>query len=110
MKRIAVGIVVTILCSAHADTISPLLARGYTVMPQPQIVTLGASDFSFSADWKLEVRGVRSDEPAVQVLQEDLERRYRLKLTQRDRGAGVLRLIVAANSAKLGQAQDKDRA
>ena len=58
------------LCFAHAeaDAVSPLAARGYTVMPQPQTVRLGASDFQFSSDWRLELQGVAPGDAAVEVL------------------------------------------
>ena len=111
MKRIVITLALTFLCIilARADTVSTLYARGYTVMPQPQVVKLGSSDFVFSADWKLELQGVAPGDAAVQVLQEELDRRFRLKLTKPGRGAGALRLVVAANSARTGEAQDRDR-
>ena len=53
-------LVIFLYCLAplQADTVSPLYARGYTVMPQPQVAKLGASDHIFSAEWKLELKGV----------------------------------------------------
>ena len=36
-------------------TASPLLARGYTVLPEPQKVTLGGPDFEFTASWQVEL-------------------------------------------------------
>ena len=67
MKQFAA--VFLFLCFAHAraDTLSPLAARGYTVMPQPQMVRLGASDFPFSRDWRLELQGVAPSDAAVSV-------------------------------------------
>src|SRR6266481_1648496 len=111
MKLCALRLALTLFCFAggRADTVSPLSARGYTVLPQPQVVTLGQSDFQVSSDWKLELRGVASDDMAVQVLQEELDRRFLLKLTKQGRGAGTLRLILAANAARVGEAQDRDR-
>jgi len=38
-----------------AATVSPLLARGYTVIPEPQKVTLRGSDFEFTPFWQLEL-------------------------------------------------------
>ena len=38
-----------------------------------------------------------------------LRRRYHVKLTNSGRGAGTLRLVVAPNSARVGEAQDRDR-
>ena len=79
MKPIAV---LASLCvtPAWGATVSPLFARGYTVMPQPQVVRLGASDFVFSRDWKVELQGVASGDAAVDVLKEELEKRFLLKL------------------------------
>jgi hexosaminidase len=97
------------LSPAWGDTVSPLLARGHVVMPQPQVVRLGASDFEFSRDWAVERQGVAPGDAAVEVLNDELARRYHLKLTNSSRGAGTLRLVVAPNSAKVGEAQDRDR-
>jgi hypothetical protein len=49
MRRIGAGLILALFgfISARAETVSVLFARGYTVMPQPQMVTLGASDFVF---------------------------------------------------------------
>ena len=78
-------------------------------MPQPQEVRLGATDFVFSRDWKLELQGVAPADVAVQVLQEEIEKRFLLKLANPSRAAGTLRLVIAANSARVGDAQDRDR-
>ena len=78
-------------------------------MPQPQVVRLGASDFVFSRDWKMELQGVAAGDAAVEVLNEELERRFHLKLVNSGRAAGTLRLVIAPNSAKVGEAQDRDR-
>jgi hypothetical protein len=37
-----------------AETVSPLLGRGYTVIPQPQEVTLTGREFEFGGGWRLE--------------------------------------------------------
>jgi hexosaminidase len=97
------------LAPAWAGTVSPLLARGHVVMPQPQVVRLGASDFVFSRDWKLESQGVATGDAAVEVLNQELDRRYHLKLANSGSEAGTLRLVVAPNSATVGEAQDRDR-
>src|SRR5881397_1425522 len=109
MKSTATGLLLmlSVLAPARPDTVSPLYARGYTVMPEPQSVKLGPSDFPFGADWKLEVQGTSPNDSAVEMLNEELEKRFRLKLN--GRGPGVLRLTMAPNSATVGQAQDRDR-
>jgi len=78
-------------------------------LPHPQVVRLGASDFVFSRDWGLEQQGVASEDAAVEVLREELERRFLFKLADSGSGAGRLRLVVARNSARVGEAQDRDR-
>src|ERR1051326_4319035 len=106
--RITLLFIIACLTQVHADTVSPLYARGYTVMPQPQIVKLDSSDFVFSTDWKLELQGVGSNDAAVQTLREELVQRFRLKLSGSGQ-AGTLRLNLAPNSVSVGEAQDRDR-
>ncbi len=108
MKPATVLILIAI-APASAATASALFARGYTVMPQPQMVRLGPSDFVFSRDWKLEREGVGPASAAIEILNDDLERRFRLKLANPARPAGTLRLVIAPNSARVGSAQDRDR-
>ena len=109
MKTLA-ALLLLWLSSASAATTSPLSARGYTVMPQPQAVRLGSSDFAFSRDWRLELQGVAPTDSAVQVLKEELARRFLLNLGLKSSNAAeTLRLVVAANSARVGTAQDRDR-
>src|SRR3989442_11488664 len=109
MKQFAAVFLFLYFAHARADTVSPLLARGYTLMPQPQMVRLGASDFPFSRDWRLELQGVAPSDAAVEVLHEELARRFLLKLANPSRAAGTLRLAIAPNSARVGEAQDRNR-
>src|SRR5258708_34166340 len=103
MTRRSLTLVIFCSCIARADTVSPLYARGYTVLPQPQVVKLGAEDFVFLPDWKLELQGVEPNDIAIQVLREEL------KLSNSSHPSGTLRLILAPNSAIVGEAQDRDR-
>src|SRR5690242_9951549 len=111
MKRIATALILIIPCLtlARAETVSPLSARGYTVLPQPQVVKLGPSDFEFGAGWKIEVQGVSPNDVAVETIKEELERRFRLKLSEPRRANAVLRLTMAPNSVQVGEAQDHNR-
>ncbi len=89
---------------------SPLYERGYTVMPEPQRVTLSGSDFQFSSDWRLELgAGLKLGDTPVEALEEDLESRFHLRLRAQHAGRSVLRLSIAANSAMVGAAQDRDK-
>jgi len=108
MKCIPV-IVFAFLFAARAETVSPLLARGHVVMPQPQVVRLGVGEFVFTGDWSVVREGVGSGDAAVEVLHEELERRFHWKAAASGHPAGTLRLVIAPNSAKVGAAQDRDR-
>jgi len=88
---------------------SPLLARGYTVLPDPQKVSLAGGDFPFGADWRLALGpGVPADEVALETLREDLGTRFRLRLNPRGK-AGVVHLEIRPGSVAIGQALDRDR-
>lgn len=90
-------------------TVSPLLARGYTVLPEPQRVVLGTADFRFGADWRLELgNAVRPDSIAVQSLKEDLDWRFHVRLSGQGR-AGVLRLAIVPRTVAIGEALDRDK-
>jgi len=94
-----------------AETVPPLSARGYTVLPVPQKVTLGSQDFAFTDGWQLVLEsGVRSGDVAVESLKEQLRERFYLNVTDtasaRGQG-GVIRLQVAPKSVAIGDATDR---
>jgi len=102
-----------------AQSVSPLFARGYTVLPEPQKVLLGAGDFAFTSNWRLAVdASVPSNDVAVEILQQDLASRFHLHLpakdAQRSRGpdstgeAGVLSLLISPNAVQVGDASNPD--
>ncbi|HLJ16827.1 MAG TPA: beta-N-acetylhexosaminidase [Bryobacteraceae bacterium] len=94
----------------HAATVSTLLARGYTVIPEPQKVELRAGDFRFGPDWKLELgAGVEKNSAAAEALKADLESRFHLSLSGAGHGSGILRLDIASGSVTPGSAQDRNR-
>jgi hexosaminidase len=93
-----------------ASSVSPLYERGYTVMPEPQKVTLGSEDFRFGPEWRIELgAGVKPADAAVEVLKEDLDSRFHLRLGTQRPSHRVLRLTMAPNSVAIGAAQDSDR-
>jgi len=104
---------VLVLCSphwGHAETVSPLYARGYTVMPVPQRVKLADRDFRFGADWRLDLgAGIPRDDVAVQSLREELESRAQIILAGPNSrtAAGVLKLSVIPNSITVSGAADR---
>ncbi len=92
-----------------AATVSPLAARGYALLPEPQKIELGAAEFRFGPDWRVEPgSGVSADGVAVETLREELETRFHLRL--REGGAGhIVRLAIASGSVEVGAAADRDR-
>ena len=95
---------------ATAATASPLFARGYTVVPPPQQVTLSGEDFEFTPAWALELApGVKADDVAVTSVKEDLAERFHLKLREaKGRGGGPrLKLAIAAKAVEVGEATDR---
>lgn len=99
--------------SLISETSSPLAARGYSVLPVPQKVTLTANDFTLDNRWKLELDGeVKENDVAVDNLKSRLASRFHLNLV----GAGpgrlvseVIRLELRPNSVSIGQAIDRNK-
>ncbi len=95
---------VLLASNGYAATSSPLFSRGYTVIPSPQKVSLGAKDFEFTRAWRLELgSGIKPDDMAVQSLNEQLQERFQLTLGGSG-NPGVVHLAVAPNSVKIGTA------
>jgi hexosaminidase len=91
----------------RAATASPLFARGYTVIPQPQKVTLGDEDFEFGASWRLELGpGVASSDISVESLKEELQQRFHFALTEVKAGS-ILKLSVDPHAVEVGEAADR---
>ena len=110
---VTVVLVLSAAGQAGAATASPLYARGYTVIPEPQKVTLGARDFQFSPEWRLELgRGVPPNDVAVESLKDDLQTRFRVTLSGQGgarAGAKTLHLGVVPNSISVGEATDREK-
>jgi hexosaminidase len=94
-----------------AEVVPPLSARGYTVLPVPQRVVLGPQDFAFTDGWRLALeRGVKSDDVAVESLQEQLRERFYLSLADTAAASGrsgVIRLELTPKSVAVGEATDR---
>jgi hypothetical protein len=103
MKLLALAVLT--FTPLRAATVSPLFARGYNVLPQPQVARLGPSDFPFTGGWKVERQGVAATDTAVELLNEELAKLPRVTAA----GSGTLRLLVAPGSATVGAAQVRDR-
>ena len=92
-------------------TLSPLFARGYTLIPTPQNVVLGTKDFEFTPAWRLESGpGIKPDDTAIQSLKEGLQERFGMTLRGSRDAAGVVHLVVAPNQVVVGGTIDKDKA
>jgi hexosaminidase len=91
---------------AKAAATSALLARGYTVLPQPQQSNLRANDFRFAGEWKVEIgNGVAPDSIAAEVLREELRSRFSIHAGST---GSALHLDIAPGSVKPGRAQDRN--
>jgi hypothetical protein len=95
----------------RGDTVSPLTARGYTVLPIPQKVSLGSRDFALTDGWQLVLeRGVQTGDIAGRSLNELLNERCGLSLSEKGASrAGVVRLTVTPSAVAIGDASDRDR-
>ena len=94
-----------------AATASPLLARGYTVIPEPQKVTLGGPDFEFTTSWRLELGpGVKASDIAVGSLKKELQERFHLALLEAKGEVGPrLKLAIAPQAVEVGEATDREK-
>ncbi len=112
MKSFLIAVIIGSLGSgAVAQTVSPLFARGYTVLPEPQKIFLQDHDFAFGEGWQLKLdKSVASNDVAVQVLREDLADRFDVTLDAAGKQAGVLILRIAKDSVTIGNAQDNNKA
>jgi hexosaminidase len=96
--------------TSGAATVSPLFARGYTLIPEPQRVELKGADFRFDSAWRLRLGpGVGANDVAVEGLKEQLARRYQLSLAA-EGAAKTVNLQIRPDSVAVGQATDRDRA
>lgn len=109
-------LLIVILIAARDGTaagVSPLCARGYTVVPEPQQVTLRGGQFAFSDVWRLELaHGVDPNDVAVQSLKEDLKSRSGVTLSAvsgKRTESQTVRLAILPNSVAIGQAADRDK-
>ena len=86
---------------------SPLFARGYTVIPEPQQVRLKAGNFPFGPSWQLKLdSGVAKDDVAVETLREDLSSRFNVRLSSSGSSGGTLTLRIQPGSVAVGKSLD----
>src|SRR5665213_3045622 len=111
MRAFLIAAIFGWFCSiGFTQTVSPLFARGYTVIPEPQKVSLGADDFTFGQSWQLKVdKEIASDDVAVEALREDLFTRFHVKLGASGGSGGILSLRIAHGSVQIGNALDRNK-
>ncbi|MGO8719676.1 MAG: glycoside hydrolase family 20 zincin-like fold domain-containing protein [Acidobacteriaceae bacterium] len=98
-------------CGGLAQTVSPLFARGYTVIPEPQKVSLDAHDFTFGPSWQLEVgKSVAAGDVAVETLREDLNTRFDVRLGASGSSSDILSLRIEPGNVPIGEALDSNKA
>ncbi|HVX67264.1 MAG TPA: beta-N-acetylhexosaminidase [Bryobacteraceae bacterium] len=91
-------------------TVSPLAARGYTVVPEPQRVELAGPDVPFGPAWRLESgAGVTAGDSAVESLREDLKARLGLEESRGAAPATVIALSVRPGAVEIGKTLDPER-
>lgn len=104
------GLIFLLNFAVSAAAVSPLFERGYTVLPQPQVVQLRAGDIRFGPDWRLELGpGVQRSNVAVESLTEDLQSRFGVQLAGGRNVNKLLRLAITPSSVSIGSAIDRDQ-
>jgi hexosaminidase len=94
---------------ASAASVSPLFARGYAVIPEPQKVELKSTDFQLDNQWGLRPGdGVNANDVATEALQLQLEQRYHLNLATGGQ-VSIIQLAVRPNSVEIGKTTDANR-
>ena len=98
---------------ALSQTSSPLVSKGYAVLPVPQEVTLTGKDFALDGHWKLELEGeVKENDVAVESLKGGLASRFHLSFAETGSSplvSGVIQLDLRPKSVSIGQAIDRNR-
>jgi hypothetical protein len=101
------------LSSAHAASLSPLAAQGRSVLPVPQQVMLGTTEFAVTNEWQLTLDpGISANDVAVESLKEQLTARLHLTLSESKstrRGNGIVRLALAPGAVSIGNATDRNK-
>lgn len=97
--------------SLHGQAASPLFARGFAVLPQPQEVSLQPDEISLdSSNWRLQADpSVPADSIAVESLIEGLRERDGIQLSQSAISSFTLHLEIKPGSIQPGALRDPDR-
>ena len=94
-----------------AQSVSPLFERGYTVLPTPQKVELGAKDIELTREWRLQVDKTAQGDIAADELSALLAERYHLRFgNSKTNSAGpIVRLAIGADSTAVTGVNDRDK-
>ena len=94
---------------ASASPVSPLFARGYAVIPEPQKVELKSRDFQLDSQWGLRPGdGVNANDVSTETLKLQLEQRYHLSLAPGGQ-VSIIQLAVRPNSVQIEKTTDANR-
>jgi hexosaminidase len=89
---------VTIMAQTQAfGVVTPLRARGYTVLPTPQQVDLEQGDIQLDGSWKISLQDVKADDIAAGTLAQGLREKTGFDLSA-GQGAKVIRLAIKAGA------------
>ena len=103
------AILLTLVVSGAAFAESPLASRGYSVLPEPQRVTLRTGDFRFGPAWSIQRKGVAAGDIAAASLGEELRSRFHLPAAGRSGGVRVT-LAIAPGSVEVANQAAADQA
>ncbi len=96
---LTVCMAVTIMTQTQASgVVTPLRARGYTVLPTPQQVELQANDIPIDASWKIVRADLKTDDIAVATLTQGLREKTGLDLAVAEPGGKTIRLAVKSGT------------
>jgi Flp pilus assembly protein TadD len=114
---LTVVLLFTVVMAAYAQigpgAVSLLTARGYSVLPVPQKVTVGPQDFEFSDGWQLVAdSGIQTTDIAIESLKDQFAERCHLRLSESGSETGrtgVVRLSMRPRAVTIGDATDRNR-
>lgn len=99
-----------VIVAGAQSKLSPLSARGYTVIPAPQKVNLKTNDFAVTPGWHLALGpGVNPNEISVQSLTEQLSERFNLTLAAGGKEGGAIRLSISPDSVSVEATTDANK-
>ncbi len=107
MLKLPIFILAAVCAASLHAGVSELAARGYTVVPLPQRVSLAGGDFRFEGEWQVR-RGAQVPQSAIalEVLRDDLKSRSSIQLATA--APRTIELNIAPGSVAPKQPQDRN--